>query len=247
MAFLILTHYLASAEDQLLPEERERLRRVLTMKQKFPKDGIEMRKAAEIAARAGAADLLEAAINNPDFAPSTDALELLPKSQLTVSEKRRILIAALINPSAWANYRHFEPSRSPFAETGWYGAVATRAMFFRGAILDAFGKKLEEEDLSWGTSQEARVALAKEIGGPEVVAALNSPDGARRVGPPKEHGAEVHGIENGGTNNPVAAIANAAKSNPRFSGWALGAGVAAAVAATAGWLLLRRKGGGGKG
>ena len=246
VALLILTLQPVTAGEQLPMEEQERLRRIVTMKRTRLTDADEIKKAVAIAADIGSPEVLEGAINNPDPFAGMCALELFPKSHLIPSEKRRILLTALLNQSIWPNDYRSSNDRDRRAELGWLGVVETRDKFFREAILDAFGRKIERQDLNWGSSEETRMALAKEIGGPEVVAALSPPNGARRVGPWQKRDAEIPGKEGGNPANPAGSAAKATESTPSFGGWAPWAGIAATLAAAAGWLLLRKMGRGGK-
>jgi hypothetical protein len=75
---------------------------------------------------------------------------------------------------------------------------------------------------------------------------VTDPGEARRIGPPKP-GDKSGTADNPSGSAPLATMDKAGERTPLRGGWVLWAEVAAALAAAAGWLLLRSKGKGRKG
>lgn len=92
--------------------------------------------------------------------------------------------------------------------------------------------------------REARASILHPSGD---VKALPDPSESIRIWPPKPATGFDKSRKAMETARPLVSSGAASETAQSRGGWALWAGIAAAVAATAGWLLLKRKGWGGKG
>ena len=223
-----------AAKAELSQQEIDELTRLVSKVPRTLTDGPAALDAIELAAKAGAVQVLEAAINNPETAICARAAGILPESPIPLAKKRRILLGALLNPSVWQKLTLGEYSR---LSAGEIGSRENRDWQFRTALFDAFGKTVDRKSLNSSSSQEERVALAKELGGPDIVAKMGSPREATRVWPPASKSAQLShsGTTAGSVSLPAATAAIPTTPAPPY----LWLGTAAALLAGAAWLFLR--------
>ena len=236
IAAVLLIVVVLPAKAELSQQEIDRLTRLVSKVPRTLADGPAASDAMELAAKAGAVQVLEAAINNPDTAICARAAGILPESPIPLAEKRRILLGSLLNQSVWQKLTLGEYSR---LSAGEIGSRENRDWQFRTALFDAFGKTVDRKSLNSSSSQEERVALAKDIGGPDIVAKLGNPREATRVWPPASKSTQLShsGTIEGSVSLPAAKAANPTPSSPPY----LWLGTAAALLAGAAWLFLRSR------
>ena len=239
----ILSEISVPAHSALPSDEVERLKLLVLTPfadnddvKKFP----EARATAFAKASSGEAyEVFEIALNGTNLSIRNAALHYLGKVRMPEFKKREILLNALQNPSIWPE--------SMMAYSGRNGMAAMAIYDFQWgyckALSEAFHTTVDPVEFEKRRQEPAfRNALAKKLGWEGAVPVLGNPDDSSRVWPPKAGEASIPLNESGSATGSVAVAGDSTPLGKLPGGWPLWSGIAAVLAAAAGWIFLRTKG-----